>query len=162
MSPAAELKVHTPTPRSANASPRPGAFNASPVTAGILKKQIQLDAAVPVMPGMLSPSPSTLGRSGGKSPVPFINTAPAPFGVCPGLSVQTPQSIAEVAPSTALVPPFSSQPALPLIVSTPLPQYNSTYNTTARPFNQFKDYYRPVNMDSVNHPLVPPVVYTDF
>lgn len=160
MSPGAELKAPTtPVSRSENVSPRSG-YSAGSVTPGILKKQIQLDAAVPVMPGC--PSPINVGRMNGKSPVPFINTAPAPFGVCPGLSVQTPQSIAEVAPSTALVPPLQNPPPLPLIVNTPLPQYNSTYNNSARPFTQFKDFYRPVNMDSVNHKLVPPVIYTDF
>lgn len=161
MSPVSELKAPTPASRSGNASPRSG-YSSGSVTPGILKKQIQLDAAVPVMPGCPSPVMNNAGILNGKSPVPFINTAPAPFGVCPGLSVQTPQTIAEFAPSTAHVPPLQNPPPLPLIVNTPLPQFNSTYNNSARPFTQFKDFYRPVNMDSVNHKLVPPVIYTDF
>jgi hypothetical protein len=141
-------------------------MNASPVTPGILKKQIQLDAAVPLMPGGIIPSASStsIGRSGGKSPVPFLNTAPAPFGF-PALSVQTPETIAQVAPAaTPLVPPLGNPNCMPLpvILNTPLPCYSSSYNNAARPFNEFKDYYRPINMDSVNHKLVPPVVYTDF
>lgn len=145
-------------------SPRTG-YNASPVTPGIMKKHIQLDAAVPVPPGLgvppLSPVPCG-GRSGGRSPVPFYNTAPAPFGF-PAGSVQTPETIAQVAPpTTPLVPHLQNPKPLPLIFSTPLPSYSSSYNNAARPFNEFKDFYRPINMDSVNHKLLPPVIYTDF
>lgn len=152
------------SPRNDAVSPRSG-LNASPVTPGILKKQILLDAAVPVPPGGVVPSsqsPIPIGRSGGKSPVPFFNTSPAPFGF-PALSIQTPETIAQLAPSpTPLVPHLQNPKPLPLIVSTPLPCYSSSYNNAARPFNEFKDFYRPINMDSVHHKLVPPVVYTDF
>lgn len=142
-------------------------FNASPVTPGILKKQIQLDAAVPVMPGSAVPSPATVGgRSGGKSPVPIYNTPPAPFGF-PALSIQTPETIAQQAPAaTPLVPHLQNPKPLPLIVSTPLPSYSSSYNNAAKPFGDVhsgvRDFYRPINMDTVHHKLVPPVVYTDF
>jgi hypothetical protein len=154
-----------PSPRNDLVANRTG-FNASPVTPGILKKQIQLDAAVPVMPGSAVPSPATVGggRSGAKSPLPMpiYNTPPAPYGF-PALSIQTPETIAQQAPAaTPLVPHLQNPKPLPLIVSTPLPSYSSSYNNAARPFGQVKDYYRPINMDSVHHKLVPPVVYTDF
>ncbi|CRL07265.1 CLUMA_CG020244, isoform B [Clunio marinus] len=140
-------------------------LNASTVTTGILKKQIQLDAAVPVPPGAAVPaqSPITIGgKSGGKSPVPIFNTSPAPFGF-PALSVQTPETIAQTAPApTPMVPHLQTPKPLPLIVSTPLPNYTSSYNNAARPFNEFKDFYRPINMDNLSSKLVPPVVYTDF
>lgn len=141
-------------------------MNASPVTPGILKKQILLDAAVPVPPGGIIPSSSPVpaGRSGGRSPVPFYNTTPAPFGASfPALSVQTPETVAQLAPAaTPLVPHLQNPKPLPLIFSTPLPNYTSSYNNAARPFGELKDFYRPINMDSVSHKLVPPVVYTDF
>jgi hypothetical protein len=159
----APFKNQIPSPRPDAVSPRSG-YNASPVTPGILKKQIQLDAAVPVMPGSGVPaqSPLPFGRSGGKSPVPIFNTPPAPFGF-PPLSIQTPETIAQQAPSPSpLVPHLQYPKPLPLIVSTPLPCYSSSYNNAARPFNEFKDFYRPINMDSVSHKLVPPVIYTDF
>ncbi|KAG5673134.1 hypothetical protein PVAND_003206 [Polypedilum vanderplanki] len=150
-------------------SPRSG-LNASPVTPGILKKQIQLDAAVPVPPGGVvgnsqSPVPSYNGRLSGKSPVPFVNTAPAPFNPqFPPLSVQTPETIAQIAPNeTPLVPPLRN-PAeipMPLIVSTPLPKYSNCYNNAARPFNEFKDYYKPIHMEE-GKKLLPPLIYTDF
>lgn len=157
------------SPRHDAVSPRSG-FNASPVTPGILKKQIQLDAAVPIMPGSGVPcqSPALGGRSGGKSPVPIYNTPPAPFGF-PALSIQTPETIAQHAPpATPLVPHLQNPKPLPLIISTPLPCYSSSYNNAARPFGEIhsgvnpKDFYRPINMDTVHHKLVPPVVYTDF
>lgn len=157
------IKCQIPSPRNDAVSPRSG-LNASPVTPGILKKQIQLDAAVPVPPGSAVPSQSPIpaGRSGGKSPVPIYNTSPAPFGF-QALSIQTPETIAQLAPSpTPLVPHLQNPKPLPLIISTPLPSYSSSYNNAARPFNEFKDFYRPINMDSVNHKLIPPVVYTDF
>lgn len=163
VSPAPYKQQQIPSPRNDAVSPRSG-FNASPVTPGILKKQIQLDAAVPVMPGGVVPSqsPIPLGRSGGRSPVPFLNTAPAPFGF-PALSVQTPETIAQIAPAASpLVPHLQHPKPLPFIVSTPLPNYTSSYNNAARPFGEFKDFYRPINMDSVSHKLVPPVIYTDF
>lgn len=164
VSPAPVKQHQMPSPRHDAFSPRSG-LNASPVTPGILKKQIQLDAAVPVPPGGVVPSsqsPIPVGKSGGKSPVPIFNTSPAPFGF-PALSIQTPETIAQLAPSpTPLVPHLQNPKPLPLIVSTPLPCYSSSYNNAARPFNEFKDFYRPINMDSVHHKLVPPVVYTDF
>ena len=142
-------------------------YNASPVTPGILKKQMQLDAAVPIPPGgiVLSQSPVSSIRMGAKSPVPFINTAPAPYAPqFPALSVQTPETIAQIAPSeTPLVPPLADpahQP-LPLIVNTPLPKYSSCYNNAARPFNEFKDYYRPIHMEE-GKKMLPPLIYTDF
>lgn len=120
---------------------------------------------MPVPPGGVVPSSSPIptgARSVGKSPVPFYNTAPAPFGF-PAMSVQTPETIAQVAPAaTPLVPHLQDPKPLPLIFSTPMPSYSSSYNTAARPFNEFKDYYKSINMDSVNHKLVPPVIYTDF
>jgi len=158
-------RAKTPTPRFD--SPRSG-LNASPVTPGILKKQILLDAAVPIPPGGVVPSShdstasSLHNFSGGKSPVPFINTSAAPFGfqALPPLSVQTPETIAQVAPAqTPLVPPL--QKPLPLIVNTPMPHYSSSYNNAARPFGELKDYYRPIHMDS-GKKLLPPVIYTDF
>lgn len=159
-------KVQIPSPRSEGFSPRSaGGVNASAVSPSIFKKQLQLDAAVPVPPGEVVPghSPLTVPRSaGGKSPVPIFNTAPAPFGF-PALSVQTPETIAQIAPAaTPLVPHLQDPKPLPLIISTPLPNYTSSYNNAARPFNEFKDFYRPINMDSVSHKLIPPVVYTDF
>lgn len=151
-------------PRNEAVSPRSG-LNSSAVSPAIFKKQIQLDAAVPVPPGAAVPtqsSPVPYGRAGGKSPVPIFNTAPAPFGF-PALSVQTPETIAQVAPATTpLVPHLQNPKPLPLIISTPLPHYTSSYNNAARPFGETKDFYRPINMDSVSHKLVPPVVYTDF
>lgn len=162
----APLKCQIPSPRHDAMSPRSG-FNASPVTPGIKKKHIQLDAAVPVPPGGVVPSSSPLpfgqGRAGGgKSPVPFVNCSPAPFGF-PALSVQTPESIAQIAPNpTPLVPHLQDPKPLPLVFNTPMPNYTSSYNTAARPFHEFKDYYRSINMDSVNHKLLPPVIYTDF
>lgn len=160
----APIKCQIPSPRNDAVSPRSG-LNASPVTPGILKKQILLDAAVPVPPGGIIPSSSSpvpAGRSGGRSPVPFYNTSPAPFGF-PALSVQTPETIAQLAPAaTPLVPHLQNPKPLPLIFSTPLPNYTSSYNNAARPFGELKDFYRPINMDSVSHKLVPPVIYTDF
>lgn len=160
----APVKHQILSPRNDAVSPRSG-LSASPVTPGILKKQIQLDAAVPVPPGGVVPSsqsPLPIGRAGGKSPVPIFNTSPAPFGF-PALSIQTPETIAQLAPSpTPLVPHLQNPKPLPLIVSTPLPSYSSSYNNAARPFNEFKGFYRPINMDSVHHKLIPPVVYTDF
>lgn len=154
--------VKTASPRNDTISPRSG-VSASSVTPGILKKQLQLDAAVPIPPCGSIQSPITVGsRSGGKSPVPIFNTSPAPFGF-PALSIQTPETIAQAAPSplTPLVPALQNPKPLPFIVSTPLPQYTSSYNTAARPFGQTKDFYRPIQMDSVKK-LFPPVVYTDF
>lgn len=159
----AQFKQQGFSPRSDGISSR---YNSSPVTPGIMKKHIQLDAAVPVPPGLgvpaqSSPVPSG-GRSGGRSPVPFYNTAPAPFGF-PAGSVQTPETIAQVAPpTTPLVPYLQNPKPLPLIFGTPLPNYSSSYNNAARPFNEFKDFYRPINMDSVNHKLLAPVIFTDF
>lgn len=159
----APVKAQIPSPRSEAVSPRSG-LNSSSVSPAIFKKQIQLDAAVPVPPGVAVPTqsgPVPIGRSG-KSPVPIFNTAPAPFGF-PALSVQTPETIAQIAPAaTPLVPHLQNPKPLPLIISTPLPSYSSSYNNAARPFGETKDFYRPINMDSVNHKLVPPVVYTDF
>lgn len=160
----APMKPMTPVSMS---SPRSN-FNASPVTPGILKKQMQLDAAVPIPPcGIIpSPQPISAARLTGKSPVPFINTAPAPYAPqqFPALSVQTPETIAEIAPAeTPLVPPLSD-PAhmpLPLIVNTPMPKYSTSYNNAARPFNEFKDYYRPIHMES-GKKMLPPLIYTDF
>jgi hypothetical protein len=155
------------TPRNDMASPRSG-LNASPVTPGIAKKQIQLEAAVPLMPGGIIPSPSPVPsgqRLGAKSPVPFINTAPAPYSAqFPAMSVQTPETIAQIAPSsTPLVPPLydPNNKPLPLIVSTTIPKYTTSYNNAARPFNEFKDYYRPIHMNA-DKKLLPPLIYTDF
>lgn len=161
--PKAATKMQIPSPRNDAMSPRSG-VNASSVSPSILKKQIQLDAAVPVAPGDVVPgqSPVPYSRGSGRSPVPIFNTAPAPFGF-PALSIQTPETIAQVAPAaTPMVPYLQDPKPLPLIISTPLPNYTSSYNNAARPFNEFKDFYRPINMDSVSHKLVPPVVYTDF
>ncbi|XP_070501731.1 synaptopodin-2 isoform X2 [Chironomus tepperi] len=159
----APMKPMTPVSMTSSRS----SYNASPVTPGILKKQMQLDAAVPVPPGGIIPSQSPVSsiRMGAKSPVPFINTAPAPYAPqFPALSVQTPETIAQVAPSeTPLVPPLADpahQP-LPLIVNTPLPKYSSCYNNAARPFNEFKDYYRPIHMEE-GKKMLPPLIYTDF
>jgi len=154
------------TPR--NDVPRNG-FAASP---SIKKMQVAVEFAVPippngVIPSAQSPAPGSrnIYSSGLKSPVPFINTTAAPFGAkFPAMSVQTPETIAQVAPAaTPLVPPLYdpiSKP-LPLIVSTPLPKYSTSYNNAARPFNEFKDYYRPINMDS-SKKMLPPLIYTDF
>ncbi|KAL7019693.1 hypothetical protein ACKWTF_011212 [Chironomus riparius] len=159
----APMKPMTPVSMPSSRS----SYNASPVTPGILKKQMQLDAAVPVPPGgiILSQSPVSSIRMGAKSPVPFINTAPAPYAPqFPALSVQTPETIAQIAPAeTPLVPPLydpAHQP-LPLIVNTPLPKYSSCYNNAARPFNEFKDFYRPIHMEE-GKKMLPPLIYTDF
>jgi hypothetical protein len=159
----APMKPMTPVSVTSSRS----SYNASPVTPGILKKQMQLDAAVPIPPGgiVLSQSPVSSIRMGAKSPVPFINTAPAPYAPqFPALSVQTPETISQIAPfETPLVPPLADpahQP-LPLIVNTPLPKYSSCYNNAARPFNEFKDYYRPIHMEE-GKKLLPPLIYTDF
>lgn len=155
------------TPRIDTYSPR-GGF-ASP---SIKKMQIAVEFAIPIPPGGVIPSaqsplPGQVGinSSGAKSPVPFINTTAAPFSAqFPAMSVQTPETIAQVAPNaTPLVPPLQdplSKP-LPLIISTPMPKYNTSYNNAARPFNEFKDYYRPIQMDS-SKKLLPPLIYTDF
>lgn len=154
------------TPR--NDVPRNG-FTASP---SIKKMQVAVEFAVPIPPNGVIPSAQSpvpgnrnIYSSGVKSPVPFINTAAAPFSAhFPAMSVQTPETIAQVAPaSTPLVPPLYdpiSKP-LPLIISTPLPKYSTSYNNAARPFNEFKDYYRPINMDS-SKKMLPPLIYTDF
>lgn len=154
------------TPR--NDIPRNG-FAASP---SIKKMQLAVEYAVPippngVIPSAQSPVPGSrnIYSSGVKSPVPFINTAATPFGAhFPVMSVQTPETIAQVAPlTTPLVPPLydSISKPLPLIVSTPLPKYITSYNNAARPFNEFKDYYRPINMDS-SEKMLSPLIYTDF
>ena len=158
----APIRNSMASPRNDVGSQRTG-FNASPVTPGILKKQIQLDAAVPVMPGTTVPSQSPAGgRSGGKSPMPIYNTPPAPYGY-PALSIQTAETIALQSPAaTPMVPHLQNPKPLPFIVNTPIPSYSSSYNNAARPFGQVKDFYRPINMDSVHHKLIPPVVYTDF
>lgn len=144
-------------------------FTASP---SIKKMQIAVEFAVPIPPNGVIPSAQSpvpgarnIYSSGVKSPVPFINTSAAPFGTqFAAMSVQTPETIAQVAPAaTPLVPPIYDlfPKSLPLIVSTPLPKYGSNYNNAARPFNEFKDYYRPINMDS-SKKMLPPLIYTDF
>jgi hypothetical protein len=160
------------TPRFDNVSPRSGIV-ASP---SIKKMQNAVDFAVPIPPGGViasaqSPIPgqgsnsNRLSLSGAKSPIPFMNTAPAPYGSqFPAMSVQTPETIAQIAPaSTPLVPPLPDpiNKPLPLIVSTQIPKYNNSYNNAARPFNEFRDYYRPIHMDS-SKKLLPPLIYTDF
>lgn len=137
----------------------------------IKKMQVAVEYAVPIPPNGVIPSAQSpvqhrnIYSSGVKSPVPFINTAAAPFSAqFPAMSVQTPETIAQVAPtSTPLVPPLYDpiHKPLPLIVSTPLPKYSTSYNNAARPFNEFKDYYRPINMDS-SKKMLPPLIYTDF
>lgn len=165
------MSPKSPIQRNDAVSPRSG-MSASPVTPGILKMQIKLDAAVPVPPGSVGQvvngngnanSIGINGRSstGGKSPVPFLNTAPAPFGF-PALSVQTPETIAQLAPSpSVLEPQFQNPKPLPLITNTEIPNYSSNYNTAARPFGQCKDYYRPIHMAEAKK-MHPPVIYTDF
>lgn len=164
------MSPKSPIQRNDAISPRSG-MNASPVTPGILKMQIKLDAAVPVPPGTVvngngNANPNALGTNGrsstgGKSPVPFLNTAPAPFGF-PALSVQTPETIAQLAPSPSpLVPQYQNPKPLPLITNTEIPNYSSNYNTAARPFGQCKDYYRPIHMEEAKK-MHPPVIYTDF
>lgn len=154
------------TPISMASSPRSN-LNASPVTPGIKKKQMQLNAAVPVPPGGIIPSHSPVPNHHmiGKSPVPFINTAPAPYSAqFPAMSVQTPETIAQIAPAeTPLVPPLKDPAHIPapIIVNTPLPKYSTCYNNAARPFNEFKDYYRPIHMEE-GKKLLPPLIYTDF
>lgn len=157
------------TPRFDNVSPRSGIV-ASP---SIKKMQTAVDFAVPIPPGGViasaqSPIPGQGPNNrlnGAKSPVPFINTAPAPYSSqFPAMSVQTPETIAQNAPaSTPLVPPLPDpiNKPLPLIVSTQIPKYNNSYNNAARPFSEFKDYYRPIHMDS-SKKLLPPLIYTDF
>lgn len=152
-----------------NVSPRSG-ITASP---SIRKMQNAVDFGVPIPPGGViasanSPIPGQGSNNnrlnGTRSPVPFINTAPAPYSSqFPAMSVQTPESIAQNPISTSLVPPLPDpiNRPLPLIVNTPLPKFNTSYNNAARPFNEFKDYYRPIHMDS-SKKLLPPLIYTDF
>jgi hypothetical protein len=140
-------------------------LNASPVTPGILKKQIQVDAAVPRM--LSSPSVNT----GKKSPVPIFNTTPTPFGYPGGLGIQTPDTVAHLAPISPA--PLAPSPIpktgtgalkpLPVIVNTPIPKFTSNYNLAASgwgvPTN--RDYYKSIQMQG-GKKLIPPTVYTDF
>ncbi len=157
------------TPRFDTVSPRGGAI-ASP---SIKKMQTAVDFAVPIPPGGViasaqSPIPGqgmSNRLSGAKSPIPFMNTTPAPYSSqFPAMSVQTPETIAQNPPAfNPLVPPLTDpiNKPLPLIVSTQIPKYDNSYNNAARPFNEFKDYYVPIHMDSTKK-LLPPLVYTDF
>lgn len=160
-------KIVAATPTPPKVSPalqkQRAGLNASPVTPGIMKKQIQVDAAVPRLPG--SGTPTASHQAPPKSPVPFINTTPLPFGYQSAGSVQTAETLAQLAPispAPASLPRNMQTPKpLPLIVSTPIPKYSNNYNLAASGFGVHRDYYRPTHMDS-GKKLVPPVVYTDF
>ncbi|CAO1441247.1 unnamed protein product [Diamesa serratosioi] len=88
------MSPKSPIQRNDAVSSRSG-MNASPVTPGILKMQIKLDAAVPVPPGGLAPPPSQCEpQFQNPIPLPLItsteipnyssnyNTAARPFGQC--------------------------------------------------------------------------------
>jgi hypothetical protein len=161
----ANVGVSAPPKISPPLSKQRAGLNASPVTPGILKKQIQLDAAVPIPPGSgIAPSAGqSAGLSGTKSPVPIFNTTPAPFGF-PAGSIQTPETVAQLAPispAPSPMPRSASTKPLPLIVSTPIPKFTSNYNLAAAGWGASKDVYRSVQMQNVKK-LVPPTVYTDF
>lgn len=130
-------------------------LNASPVTPGILKKQIQVDAAVPRMPGSTTP----VSKQPAKSPVPFMNTTAVPFGYQSAGSIQTAESLAQLAPISP-APAYNPKP-MPLIVSTPIPKFSNNFNLSASGFGVHRDYYRPTHMNE-GKKLVAPVVYTDF
>ena len=163
---AQSTKISSPGDSMLN-QPRSG-LNASPVTPGIHKKHVQLNAAVPVPPyngtnGNNSKSPVQFMNP--KSPVPFLNTTPTPFGYPPVVgTISTPESVAQTPIKLdPLVPKYSAQKPLPLIVSTPIPHYDNNYNLAARGWGVCPDYYRPVILtEQAGKKLIPPQVYTDF
>lgn len=167
-SPIPAPQTHQFQPKVIGTAPSPkmrAGLNASPVTPGILKKQMQVDAAVPRMPGAASPQVAKTPIPAAKSPVPFLNTTPSPFGL-QNAGIQTPDTLAQLAPispAPASLPRNMQTPKpLPLIVSTPIPKYTNNYNLAAAGFGVQKDsIYRSIIMDG-SKKLVPPVVYTDF
>ena len=142
--------------------PRSG-LNASPVTPGIHKKHVQLNAAVPIPPYGTNGNNSKSPVQFSKSPVPFVNTTPTPFGFPLG-QISTPETVAQTPIRLdPLVPKYSAQKPLPLITPTVIPHYDNNYNLAARGWGVCPDYYRPVILsEAAGLKLVPPQTYTDF
>lgn len=150
------------SPAMSESSVRSG-LNASPVTPGIHKKHVQLNAAVPIPPYGTNGNHSKSPVQFSKSPVPFVNTTPTPFGFPLG-QISTPETVAQTPIRVdPLVPKYSAQKPLPLIVPTTIPHYDNNYNLAARGWGVCPDYYRPVILsEAAGLKLIPPQTYTDF